>query len=256
MIRPEDWESLLAETWIFISQNSKRPPPPLKRIELKFYPYRNGTSSLQFKSGILTGKLHDSFKNADSVTAESLARLLISRLLRQTVDISWKTAVQEHLNGIPRRAAPAKKYSAKGNHYDLDRIFLKIANKYFPTQTLNPIRIEWSPRRGERRIGTYDKETLTIRISPALDHSDVPEFVLEHVVHHEILHHLFPIQRRKNRNIIHGWEFKRKEREYDRYQEAVHWLKTSYHSFLLRNGRGSGSKKRKPSRKRFLFSYR
>ncbi|EQA37114.1 SprT-like family protein [Leptospira inadai serovar Lyme str. 10] len=256
MILPEDWESLLFETWTIISQSSRRPNPPLKRIELKFYPYRNGTSSLQFKNGILTCKLHDSFKNVDLVTAESLAKLLISRLLRQTVEAGWKTVVQEHLNKIPRLAAPVKTYPAKGNHYDLNRVFAYITKKFFPAQNLSDVRIEWSPRKGERRIGTYDKETLTIRISPTLDHPDIPEFVLEHVVHHEILHHLFPVQRNKNRNIIHGWEFKRKEREYDRYEEAAHWLKTSYHSFLAKNGRGSSPKKGKPQRKRFLFSFR
>ncbi|EQA43178.1 hypothetical protein LEP1GSC050_1384 [Leptospira broomii serovar Hurstbridge str. 5399] len=256
MIRPEDWESLLSETWSIISQKSRRPSPPLNRIELKFYPYRNGSSSLQFKSGILTCKLHDSFKDTDLVTAESLARLLISRLLKQTVETSWKTVVQEHLNGIPKRATPVKKYPAKGNHYDLDLVFAYVANKFFPTQNLDDVRIEWSPRRGERRIGTYDKEALTIRISPTLDHPDIPEFVLEHVVHHEILHHLFPIRRSKNRNIIHGWEFKRKEREYDRFEEAAYWLKTSYHSFLAKKGRGSSRKKGKSLRKRFLFSFR
>lgn len=223
-----DWNTLLYETWISLSKFSEKSVPEIKRVELRFYPYRNGSSSLLWKKGILSGKIHESFLAADRTTAESLAKLLISRILGRAENSDWKESVQNYLNRQSYKPRRTKIYSPLGKHYDLERVFSRIRSLYFERDDLEGVRIEWSPRMGKRRLGTYDRETKTVRISPVLDRPEVPEFVIDHIVHHEILHHLYPVLRWKNRNVIHGPEFKKKEREFERFREANRWLKTVY----------------------------
>ena len=59
-----------------------------------------------------------------------------------------------------------------------------------------------------------------VAVSSALDHPDIPEFVAEYVLYHELLHlegdALSP---------RHGRDFRRREREHPRWEEAEKWLR-------------------------------
>lgn len=237
-----NWEELLVSVWDSLKVRSRRSKESqVRSVELKFYPYRNGNHSVSYHNGILTGKFHTSLMEAEENTILSFLSLLISKLLGLKPEPIWKEEVAEFLNSIPESGTRNfKKLRENGVTYDLKVILEKISSFYFPKMDAKLLTIGWADRLGKRRLGSYEKRNKNIRISPILDHKDVPIYVLEHVVHHEILHHILPTRVKNGQNSIHSPEFKRKEKEYVRYHEAINWLKMEYPKFLIRHQKEIG----------------
>ncbi len=230
------WEDRILSVWNSLKIRSSRfrfQTP--KSIHIKFFPYSNGNNSLRYEKGDLFAKFHSSVRETSPQIADSLLHLLVSRLLRLKVKPEWKEDVMEFLNSLPEtKQNKIPDLPSRGRTYDLREIMEKIASVYFPKIDLKRLNIFWSDRIGKRRLGSYDKQTMSIRMSPILDHPQVPRYVLEHVVHHEILHHILPVRRVRGKNSIHSPLFKQKEKEYYSYKEAIVWLKMEYPRFLRR----------------------
>jgi antirestriction protein ArdC len=73
-------------------------------------------------------------------------------------------------------------------------------------------------------FGHYEPATDTVRLSRRLDSPDVPPFVLEHVMHHELLHRVLGAERRGDRRRYHSARFRREERRFEGYPEAEAFL--------------------------------
>lgn len=85
------------------------------------------------------------------------------------------------------------------------------------------------------RLGSYCFETRVIRIHRALDHPDVPRYVLEAVVFHEMLHAtLPPPEVRAGRRRLHPPEFRRRERAFRHHQAARRWIDANLERLLAR----------------------
>lgn len=225
-----DWEKRILLVWNQLRvQSSRYNNRPVHSVQIKFYPYKNGSNSVRYDGGVLYANLHTQIRNASPELVDSLLRLLVSKLLRLKVRPEWKENVLDFLNSLPeRKVKRAPNLSALGQVYDLNSLLKRITEEYFPKIDFNLLSIFWSDRIGKRRLGSYDKESMSIRISPVLDHGNVPLYVLEHVIHHEVLHHILPVHRVGGRNAIHSPLFKRKEKEYLGYREALHWLRKEY----------------------------
>lgn len=87
-------------------------------------------------------------------------------------------------------------------------------------------------RRRSIRMGTYDPISRMIRIHPALDSALVPEFFVEYVVFHEMLHQAIPGKTGAGRTRHHTREFVARERAYPDYARAITWEKANL-SLLL-----------------------
>ncbi len=112
-----------------------------------------------------------------------------------------------------------------GNVYDLD-VFRKNMLDLLGDESLEDIRVSWGRKgSGKRsiRFGSFDFSQRLIRIHPALDEDWVPDFFVEYVVYHELLHGLFPPDESQERRSLHPPEFRRKEKEYPMYEEAIRW---------------------------------
>jgi hypothetical protein len=64
-------------------------------------------------------------------------------------------------------------------------------------------------------------------ISRALDHPDIPQFVLEYVLYHEMLHVKHPPGRRQGRTVYHSSAFREDEKQFERFTDATKWLEES-----------------------------
>ena len=62
------------------------------------------------------------------------------------------------------------------------------------------------------KTGVYVQDARIIRIHPTLDRVEVPEFYVAAVVFHEMLHQAVPAREVNGRRIVHGAEFRRRER--------------------------------------------
>jgi hypothetical protein len=123
---------------------------------------------------------------------------------------------------VPR----ADRLLARGRVHDLQAIFDRLNDEQFDGQI--EARIGWGPvRLGRRRrtvkTGVYVQDARIIRIHPTLDRREVPEFYVAAVVFHEMLHQSVPAREVNGRRIVHGPEFRRRERTYPDHARARAW---------------------------------
>jgi hypothetical protein len=174
-------------------------------------------------------RIQHAFRAADRTTVKALAqflhnptphsRALVDEFIRDHYDL---------IEAMAREAPAVEAGSAKGAHRDLTKIMANVMRDY--GFRLPGMKIQWSSRRragrgcSSIRFGSYCRRAKTIRIHPDLDQPDVPEFFVEYIVYHELLHALFPPTGGQRRQ-IHGAEFKRFEKKFRRFEEALHYEK-------------------------------
>jgi hypothetical protein len=117
----------------------------------------------------------------------------------------------------------------KGEHHDLTAIFDRLNARYFrgkqvrATITFGSAPRDQGPRKSIR-MGSYASESRVIRIHPALDQHNVPEYFVEWIVFHEMLHHVHRARRDANgRRCVHTPEFNAHERRFHAIKRAQAW---------------------------------
>jgi hypothetical protein len=125
---------------------------------------------------------------------------------------------QVESSGGAYRSRPA------GAVYDLRELFDRVNRRYFAGR-LAPPRLLWSERVPSVEFGHFEPATDTVRLSRRLDSEDVPRTVLEHVMHHELLHRVLGAERSGDRRRYHSARFRREERRFEGFPEAEDFLK-------------------------------
>ena len=123
---------------------------------------------------------------------------------------------------VPR----ADRLEPRGRVHDLQALFDRLNAEHFEGRI--EARIGWGPVRGGRRrrtvkTGVYVQDARLIRIHPTLDRPEVPEFYVAAVVFHEMLHQAVPAREAQGRRVVHGSEFRRRERAYPDHERAKAW---------------------------------
>lgn len=140
--------------------------------------------------------------------------------------------MDEHTDDLHEEHSDPKTLTlrSRGRVYDLHKLADEVNREFFhpPIQ----INITWSrgavePARGRRRhiiFGSYDRRNALIRIHPALDSEDVPEFFVKFVIYHEMLHHVLdPRPQPGGRRCVHTPQFRDRERRHPDYRRALEW---------------------------------
>lgn len=118
--------------------------------------------------------------------------------------------------------------SARGRHHDLEQSFSRVNAAYFDGKTPRP-RLTWNRTVTVRKLGHYQPATDTLMVSMSLDSPEVPEWVLDFVMYHEMLHKMMGTRVTNGRRYSHTQAFREAERRYAHYQEAQDFLKTNLH---------------------------
>ena len=113
-----------------------------------------------------------------------------------------------------------------GRFFNLDQIYQDLNRTYFDSCVAADI--TWGRRSPQRlrtsiRFGSYDANQRLIRIHHLLDQSFVPQYFIESVVFHEMLHQLIPRQRINGRWSIHPPAFRQAEQQFPYYEQALQW---------------------------------
>ena len=125
---------------------------------------------------------------------------------------------------LARRGRGRKMISAQGEVYDLDRMFAKLNRRYFDGEIPKPT-ITRSQRRTKSILGHHDHIYDSITISKTLDSTDVPEWFVEYILYHEMLHIKHPARLiSKDDALIHTSAFRLDERRFPHYEQAQKWL--------------------------------
>jgi hypothetical protein len=111
----------------------------------------------------------------------------------------------------------------KGVAHDIEASFARVNARYFGGQLERP-RLKWTRTITRCTFGHYDFVHDTLWISRTLDRPDVPEYVFDHVMHHELLHKKHGIAWRGRRQHAHTPAFREEERRFERYDQAAEYL--------------------------------
>jgi len=108
---------------------------------------------------------------------------------------------------------------ARGSCHDLSRSFDRVNREYFGGSMERP-RLRWNQIITSRKFGHYQRSTDTVVLSITLDQPGVPEFVVDFILYHELLHKKLAAPVVNGRLSSHSPEFRRLERQFKRFEEA------------------------------------
>lgn len=177
------------------------------------------------KNGPPAVRLQRVFLAADESTLKALARFIVrpDRRCRTALD-SFLSSRRDLLDACARETREDR-LQTRGRHYNLNVMLKRVKAEY--GLKLPGVKIGWarpaakSRNRRSIKFGSWYSKSRTVRIHPALDDPTVPEFFVEYIIYHELLHALFPPESGpEGRRQVHNPEFQRFERKFKRYQEA------------------------------------
>ncbi|MBW4563847.1 MAG: SprT-like domain-containing protein [Mojavia pulchra JT2-VF2] len=111
----------------------------------------------------------------------------------------------------------------QGKFYNLDELFNKLNHEYFAATLAKP-RLAWSKINTYRKFGHYEPARDRVVMSLTLDNANIPEFVIEFVLYHELLHKYHGTKWVNGRRMVHTPEFRAHENKFKLYKEAQGWL--------------------------------
>ncbi len=118
---------------------------------------------------------------------------------------------------------------------DLEFLKQRLNQEYFKGKL--EVNIEWGKKvnttnRRSIRFGSFEEKKNLIRIHPRLKQEFVPLEVLELTIYHEMCHKFLPPVKRNGKWEAHHKDFKKKEREFSHYRQAVQWEKRNWAKLL------------------------
>jgi hypothetical protein len=111
----------------------------------------------------------------------------------------------------------------QGHAYNLDTIFHKVHQGYFDQTLLKP-KLAWSKTFTNRKYGHYEPARDRVVLSRTLDDPNVPSYVAEFVMYHELLHKHHGETWVNGRRWVHTTAFRRDERQFKQYDLAEAFL--------------------------------
>lgn len=106
-----------------------------------------------------------------------------------------------------------------GVYHDLAASFDRVNATYFNGSLSRP-HLVWSHTFTLRKFGHYDRTRDTVMVSMSLDKKDIPEYVTDFIMYHELLHKTLGVAWNNHRQAAHTPQFLAKESRFHRYREA------------------------------------
>ncbi|MFH0834827.1 MAG: M48 family peptidase [Candidatus Micrarchaeota archaeon] len=198
-------------------------------------------ASVRLRSGKISASVSDGYAAAPRSVLVGLALSLMSKIYHRRVtspyiddykEFSSRESVSKLHDALRRGRGRKRTEGAVGRAYDLGEILTRVRVEYADVLAgvVSSPSIVWSSHRGSRVLGFHDSAFSQIVINRILDNPRVPEFVVEYVVFHELLHckHRVLFQRGKSmRRTVHSGDFKKDEKKFRFYAAANAWLSHS-----------------------------
>jgi hypothetical protein len=198
----------------------------------------NRRTILSVRAGRIGGRaplelrIHHSFTEAPEEVLRAVATFVESRRGSDQAREAL-TLIREHFT-VHRQTARIRKLVLQpvGVALDLGEVFADLNERYFEGRLAAGItwgKSSVASRCGRRRsaslqLGSYSYEDRLIRIHRVLNHPEVPRYVVEAVVFHEMLHADMPPEIRGGKRLFHTPEFRRRERQYRNLTRAERWI--------------------------------
>jgi hypothetical protein len=124
---------------------------------------------------------------------------------------------QQILAELEALGNPARQ--GRGIHHDLDVSFNRVNAEHFRGRLQRP-KLLWGESFTMRKFGHYDSIRDAVMVSSSLDRLDVPGFVVDFVIYHELLHRSMGVAYTNGRRAAHTPDFKRQERAFKLFEQA------------------------------------
>lgn len=202
-------------------------------MQIEFFSFANVNNTIRLREGKLLVRLSDLLEGAPAGVLRAIAHILLAKMYRHPIDREQAARYRRYVSShhMSRKAHLVRQLrgrkrilSAKGHAYDLDAIFDDLSVKFFHGLLARP-QMTWSSDRARNRLGHYDPAHNAIVISRVFDHPRVPQYVLEYIVYHEMLHLKHPVKLRGSRRCVHSAEFQAEEKRFERFEDARKFLK-------------------------------
>jgi len=205
-----------------------RPP----RFHVEFYPYTNLVLTIRRREEVVYVRFSDLMRQCSLPVMEGAAALLLSRIYRRKppkslvqpyLDYTRSQRTRQRIQRMRRvRVRPAAT-TPQGRHFDLSMLFDSLNEKYFAGTIARP-HLGWSKRTWRRQFGCYDPGPNQILLNRRMDHPAVPQFVVEYVLFHEMLHVKHPTRRSGCTLVSHSREFRGEEKLFPEFDRARRFL--------------------------------
>lgn len=120
-------------------------------------------------------------------------------------------------------SGPTPEENIKGRHHNLGEVFARVNAEYFGGQLSRP-RLTWNHTLSQRKMAHYQPATDTLMVSISLDSTRVPDYVIDFVMYHDLLHKKLDVKVVDGRRYAHTPEFHAEERKFRQYEQAMAFL--------------------------------
>ena len=200
------------------------------KFTLEIYPYSSRLYGIKYEAGKPQIQLHESLvfmNDSECKRAASFIKLKRWDDLRQLIgayqqrEPFWQD-VSLHFQGT--KTNPTHENRTRGRYYDLEAVFNACNQRNFGGKMPRPQVIHWSSRINHSTMGSYNINEDILMINRGLDRKDVPVYVLDFVMYHELLHKALGIQTSGSRKMAHTKEFRELEQKHPDYQRAQDFI--------------------------------
>ena len=215
------------------SYRELRASAPIPPLSAEFFAFANLNNTIRLRDGKLHVRLSDLLEGAPEPVLRALCHILLAKMYRKPIDgaqarryrkyvhsreIRDKAHLVRQLRGRKRLASP------RGHVYNLEAIFERLNQQFFDGLLARP-RLTWSQSRARHRLGHYDPAHNAIVVSRIFDHPAVPQYAVEYIVYHEMLHLKHPVRLRGSRRCVHSREFLQEEKLFPQLEAARRFLR-------------------------------
>jgi len=205
-----------------------RPP----RFVVEFYPYANLVHTIRLREDVAHVRLSDVLRTAPLAALEAAAAILLGRLYRRQPpralletyrSFSLARSTRHRVLRVRRARGQRSQVDPRGTFHHLARLFAALNRRYFSGRLHRP-RLGWSARVWRTQLGCFDPGLDQIVINARLDHAGVPQFVVEYVLFHEMLHVKHPMRAASCGLQAHSAEFRCEEKQFAGFDRARRFL--------------------------------
>ncbi len=201
-----------------------RPP----RFRVEFYPYTSLSMTIRRRDDLVIVRLSDLLQRAPLAVLESGAALILSRLYRRRghkdlfeayLEYARSNRTRDRITRMRRGRVRLASAGPQGRHFDLHKLFDELNAQYFGGELQRP-HIGWSTRGWRRQFGCFDPGPNQILLNRRMDRPGVPQFAVEYVLYHEMLHVKHPTRRSGCTLLSHSPEFRAEEKRFAEFARA------------------------------------
>lgn len=201
------------------------------KFRLQIYPYASRLYGVETDRGMRVIRIHEAMDHMNDTECRQTARAIAS--------CRWddlKKTVQQYQERTPQyqelvryfremKATGEAANDTQGGFYDLEKVFRDCNQRCFGGKMPRPKGLCWSKRVNHSTMGSYNLSEDTVMINRGLDRRDVPAYVLDFVMYHELLHKALGVKTVNNRKHAHTPEFRKLEQAHPNYQQAQDFIR-------------------------------